>query len=474
METTMRKSLLLPSLLALVLSLSGCVSLPPMKQLQADLPAAWPAGQDQAGVAADWWRAYNDPALDALMAEALAHNRDLALAAARIEEARANLGLADADRYPEVQVGGNVGRSRVTGKGNMPPGTPLVNNNFKLNLQAAWEVDLWGRYREASAAARADLLATDYARQGIQSSLTGAVAQSYFALAALDASLRLAQDTQINRREALALQRLRLDAGISSELALRQAEAELASVEISLAQLGQQARQQELALAVLLGREPRQILAAEITRGVSLGELTLPPAIPAGLPADLLQRRPDLRQAEQKLLGAQARIREAGAAIYPNLSLTANLGTESKALADLFSGPAGIWGLAAGLSQTLFNAGRTEAAIKAADARQEQALIAYEQTLQVAFKEVLDALVMHRQARDTGAAEMRRIEALKRAAELADLRYRNGVSNYLEALDARRNLFQAEQGGIEARRAQLAATADLFKALGGGWNSTQP
>lgn len=465
----MRKTLLA----VLLLALAGCVTLPPMKQMKADLPASWqkggPEGNPQATVAADWWTAYNDPALDKLMAEALAHNRDLKSAAARIEEARAYLDLADADRFPVVQIGADAGRSRVTGKGNMPPGTPLVNNNFKLNLQAAWEVDLWGRYREAKAAARADLLATEYARQVIHSSLTGAIAQGYFALAALDAETWLAQDTLINRREAVALHRLRFEGGVASELSLRQAEAEQASVEISLAQLGQQVRQQELALAVLLGREPRAILQATITRGARLGDLTLPPAVPAGLPSDLLLRRPDLRQAEQKLFSAQARIREAGAAIYPNLSLTANLGTESKALSDLFSGPAGIWGLTAGLSQTLFNAGRTKAAIKAADARQELALIAYEQALQVAFKEVLDALVTHRQTRETGAAEARRVDALKRAAELADLRYRNGVSNYLEALDARRNLFQAEQGGIEARRAQLAATADLFKALGGGW-----
>lgn len=465
----MRKSLILLVAMAMPIALSGCVTLPEMKQLKADLPASWQDGKPQETVAADWWKAYNDPALDALMAEALAHNRDLKLAAARIEEVRANLGLADADRYPELQIGGNAGRSRVTGKGNMPPGTPLVNNNFKLNLQAVWEVDLWGRYREASAAARADLLASEYARRGIQSSLTSTVAQSYFSLAALDAGNRLVQDTLANRREAVALQRLRFEGGVASELALRQAEAELASVAISLAQLGQQVRQQELALAVLLGREPRSIMEGTLSRGARLAEITLPPAVPAGLPSDLLLRRPDLRQAEQKLLSTQARIREAGAAIYPNLSLTANLGTESKALADLFSGPAGIWGLAAGFSQTLLNAGRTEAAIKAADARQDQALIAYEQSLQVAFKEVLDALILHRQARETGEEEVRRVGALKRAAELAELRYQNGVSNYLEVLDARRNLFQAEQGGIEARRMQLAATAYLFKALGGGW-----
>jgi multidrug efflux system outer membrane protein len=468
METTMRKSLILLVAMAMPIALSGCVTLPEMKQLKADLPASWQDGKPQETVAADWWKAYNDPALDALMAEALAHNRDLKLAAARIEEVRANLGLADADRYPEVQIGGNVGRSKVTSKGTMPVTSP-TNNNFKLNLQAVWEVDLWGRYREASAAARADLLASEFARRGIQSSLTSTVAQSYFSLAALDAGTRLVQDTLANRREAVALQRLRFEGGVASELALRQAEAELASVAISLAQLGQQVRQQELGLAVLLGREPRSIMEGTLSRGARLAEITLPPAVPAGLPSDLLLRRPDLRQAEQKLLSTQARIREAGAAIYPNLSLTANLGTESKALADLFSGPAGIWGLAAGLSQTLFNAGRTEAAIKAADARQDQALIAYEQSLQVAFKEVLDALILHRQARETGEEEVRRVGALKRAAELAELRYQNGVSNYLEVLDARRNLFQAEQGGIEARRMQLAATAYLFKALGGGW-----
>lgn len=471
----MRNSLILIS----VLALSGCVTLPPMKQIKPDFPTAWPTetGQAQAAesVAADWWKAYHDPALDALMAEALAHNRDLALAAARIEEVRANLGLAKANLYPEVGIDGNVGRSRVTGKGNMPAGSELTNNNFKLNLQAAWEVDLWGRYREASAAARADLLATEFARHGIQSSLTSAVAQSYFGLAALDANLKLAQDTLVNRREAVKLQRLRFEGGVSSELILRQAEAEAASIEVSLAQLAQQVRQQELVLAILLGRDPRALMQASVARSASLFQLALSPAIaaiiPAGLPSDLLLRRPDLRQAEQKLLSSQARIREAGAAIYPNLSLTAHLGSESKALSDLFTSPASIWGLAAGISQTIFNAGRTEAAVNAAGARQDQALIAYEQAVQTAFKEVLDALISHRQARETGLAEADRTKALKRAAELAELRFQNGISNYLEVLDARRNLFQAEQGGIEARLLQLVATANLFKAMGGGWDA---
>jgi len=469
METTMRKTLLLLTLLAL----AGCVTLPPMKQLQSDLPASWQKGgqegNPQATVAADWWKAYNDPALDKLMAEALAHNRDLKLAAARIEEARASLGLAEADRYPEVQIGADAGRSRVTSKGTMPITTP-TSNNFKLNLQAAWEVDLWGRYRAASAAARADLLATEYARQAIHSSLTGTLAQSYFALAALDAQTRLAQDTLANRREAVKLQRLRFEGGVSSELLLRQAEAEAANIEVSLAQLAQQVRQQELALAVLLGRDPRALMQTSVTRGAGLFQLALPPAIPSGLPSDLLLRRPDLRQAEQKLLSSQARIREAGAAIYPNLSLTAHLGSESKALSDLFTSPASIWGLAAGISQTIFNAGRTEAAVNAAGARQDQALIAYEQAVQTAFKEVLDALVAHRQARETSSAEADRVRALQRAAELAALRFQNGVSNYLEVLDAQRVFRAARSELIAARYEHAAAWVEIerLRAIPGG------
>lgn len=464
----MRKTLIIMASLAL----SGCVTLPSMKQIKPDLPTAWLADSDPAtrpdSVTSDWWQAYNDPILNQLITEALEHNRDLKLAAARIEEMRATLGLADADRYPSLQVGANAGRTRVTTKGTMPVTTP-VNNNFKLNLQAAWEVDIWGRYREASNAARAELLATEYGRAAVNSSLISAVTQSYFALTALDASANLTQGTLANRKEAVTLHRVRFEAGVASELALRQAEADLASVEINLAQLARQIRQQELALALLLGREPRAIMQDSISRNANLDSIALPPAVPAGLPSDLLLRRPDLRQAEQNLFAAQARIREAGAAIYPNLSLTANLGTESKALSDLFSGPAGIWGLGVGLTQTLFNAGRTEAAIKAADARQDQALIAYEQAVQVAFKEVLDALVVHREARETRVAEAKQVIALKRAAELAGLRYQAGLTNLLEVLDAKRSLLQAEQGGIEAQRAQLAATADLFKALGGGW-----
>jgi len=465
------------ALLALLIaSLAGCVDLPTLRKANPDLPQAWPAsapaGKEEQRLQ-DWWTHYNDPALTTLITEALAHNTGILQAAARIEEARAAVGLSEADRQPEVTLGGSAERTRATEKGSFPPPSP-INNKFQINLQAAYEADLWGRYRQASAAARADLLASEYAREVVRGSLAGSVAQAYFQVAALDAALALTQDTLNNRRETVDLHRLRFDAGIVSELPLRQAEAELAGVEATQAGLIRQQRQQETALALLLGRSPRGLVEDPLARGKPLDTLTPPLVIPGGLPSDLLARRPDIRQAEQRLAGAEARVLKTRAAIYPSLSLTANLGSESKALANLFSGPAAIWGIGASLVQTVYNAGRTEAALKGDAARQEQALLDYEQTLRVAFKEVLDALVTTRQARETENAESRRAQALAGAAELAGLRYQNGVSNYLEVLDAQRNLYQAEQNRIEARRAQLAATAELFKALGGGWSEAKP
>lgn len=466
--------------LALLLaSLGGCAAMPTLRQANPELPQAWPATSPlpragegpgaRASAMADWWTQFNDPTLTALIDEALAHNSDLLLAATRIEEARASLGLREADRRPEALLGAGIERSRATEKGSFPPPNP-INNNFQVNAQVAYEADLWGRYRQASAAARADLLASEYAREVVRASVASGVAQAYFQIAALDAALKLSEDTLNNRREAVDLRRLRFDAGVEAELPLRQAEAEQAVVEASRAELERQLQQQETALGLLLGRSPRGLTEETLARGQVLDALTPPPTIPAGLPADLLTRRPDIRQAEQRLAGAEARVLATKAAIYPTLSLSANLGSESKSLSDLFSGPASIWGIGASLVQTLYNAGRTKAALKGDAARQEQALLDYEQSLRVAFREVLDALIAGRQAREAETAETRRVEALSRAAELAGLRYQNGVSNYLEVLDAQRNRYQAEQNRIDARRAGLAASATLFKALGGGWS----
>lgn len=464
----------------LCLALSGCVEMPVLREAKPALPQAMPGVlPDTAALKVahelrlkTWWIQFEDPALNRLIDEALAHNADLQRAAARIEEARAALGQTEADRAPEADLSVDGSRKRSSEKGSATLPHP-INNDITVNAAVSYEADLWGRYRAASAAARADLLVTRHAREVVRVGLIDAVAAGYFRLTALDAQLALTDITLGNRREAVELNRVRLDGGIAGELPLRQAEAELAAIEAGKAELARQMRQQETALAVLLGRSPRDLVEAPLTRGKSLDDLSLPPAIPAGLPSELIARRPDIRQAEQALAGAHARVKMTQAALYPSLSLTANLGTESKSLSDLFSGPSAIWGLGASLVQSLYSAGRLEAAVRGEAARHEQSLIAYEETVRTAFREVLDALVAARQAREVEAAESRRASALTRAAELADLRYQNGISSYLEVLDAQRNLHQARQARIEARRTQLAATAALMKALGGGWAGVQ-
>lgn len=462
------------SALMAALLLAGCVALPQTRQPDLPLPAAWPeTGEKGNPLAPDWWKAYRDPALDTLMDEALAHNADLKLAAARIREARAALGSTRADQFPEVQLNAGLGRSRATEEGSFPIPTP-INNNYQVNLQAAYELDLWGRYARATEAARAELLASRYGREVARLTLTHDVANAWFSLSALSARIALARDTLANREEALSLQRQRVSGGVSSDYELQQAEAELAATRADLARLEQAGEQTEHALALLLGRSPKDLVEGRITRGRGLAGLAVPPAVPSGLPADLIQRRPDLKQAEAGLAAAQARIAEARAAIYPNLSLTAHLGSESRALSDLFSGPATVWGLTAGLVQTVFNAGRTEAAVQGRAARQEQVLIQYEQSVRQAFREVLDALVAHQRSREQAEALNRQADALARALGLAELRYRHGVDSYLQVLDAQRGLYAARQSSVEARRALLTANADLMKALGGGWDPSSP
>ena len=459
-----------PILLIALLALSGCVTLPELKWPTFDTPTpAVPSAAESTPVAvhlpADWWRAYGDPALDALMAEALAHNADLRLAAARVDEARAQWALAEGTRRPYVEASLGASRTRSTELGKFPAPTP-IGNSFQAGVQAAYELDWWGRYRQASAAARADLLASQLGQDVVLNGLAVTVATTWFTLRSLDAQLNLADQTLANRREWLALQRLRQQVGEASEYELSLAEAELASVEAGRAGLVRSLALNEHALAALTGRTPRQQAEERPARGNAMPGV---PEVPAGLPSDLLARRPDIRQAEARLTAAEARIAEAKAAIYPNLTLTANLGSESKSLSDLFSGPATVWGLAANLAQTLYNAGRTEAAMDAAVARRTQALIEYEQTVRNAFRETLDALVAVRQARAQAEASQRRVEAQRRAAELADLRHRNGAASHIEVLDAQRDLYGAEQDRLNAELARLTASADLFKALGGGW-----
>ncbi|HET8761754.1 MAG TPA: efflux transporter outer membrane subunit [Nitrospiria bacterium] len=453
--------------------LTGCFTLGPDYRRQAiDTPDAWPTPTAAASIPDEWWRGYGDPALDTMIQEALGHNADLRLAIARVDEARASLGVARADQWPGVSANAAASRNRVSEDSALAlPGVDPIYNNVRGTLDASYEIDFWGKYRRATEAARAELLATEFSRDAVRLALIADVSRGYFNLRALDAQVAITKRTVSTRVDSLALQRQRFAAGVASELELRQVEAEAAAAQALLPALENQLARQETALSVLLGRSPREIVGSTPERGAAIEALTVPHAVPAGLPSDLLEHRPDLRQAEQQLIAANARIGQAKAAYFPSITLTGLLGGESTKLVDLFSAPARIWQASGSAAQLVFDAGRTGSRVNAAKALEQQALARYQSAIQNAFRDTLDALVAQRKARETLDAEQARVAALQGALDLARLRYQNGVSSQLDVLDAERGLLAAELNRVEAQRAQLAATADLFKALGGGWRS---
>jgi len=451
--------------------LSGCITVgPDYQRPKVDTPDIWPGEKTMEAVPVQWWRSYNDSVLDKMVEEALIQNTDFALAIARVDEARALLGVVRADQFPGVTAGVGASRNRISERtGTFFPGIDTRYTDITATLNASWEIDFWGKYRRATEAARADLLATESNRDAVRLALIAEVSRGYFNLRSLDAQVAITRQTVATRLEGLSLQRKRFEAGAASELELHQVEADAAAAQALLPILENQLAQQETALSVLLGRSPREIVGISPDRGAAIEALTVPPVVPAGLPSDLLQRRPDLRQAEQQLVSANARIGQAKAAYFPSISLTGLLGGESATLADLFTMPARIWQISASAAQLVFDAGRTSSNVKAAQARQRQALALYQSAIQEAFKDTLDALVAQRKARERLDAEQVRVAALQKALMLARLRYDNGVSSLLDVLDAERGLLSAQLDQVAAQRAQLDATADLFKALGGGW-----
>ena len=458
--------------LALATLLAGCAIGPKYERPAAELPAAYRDAPAQ-GIAVKgdrWWTLYGDSTLEKLVDEALGHNQDLALAAARVDEARALLQVAEAASLPAVDATAQRDRTRSSERSStpLPPNVPLERNTYKAQFNASYELDLWGRLKSASTAARAQLFASRAAQETVRIALTAQVAQSYFTLAALDGQVAATKNTLALRERNLALQKVRSDAGLIAEFDLRQIEAEVAAARALSPALERDRSAQELALAVLLGRSPRAIMEGSIARGAESGE---PPApmVPSGLPSDLLLRRPDIVEAEQRLVAANARIAEARAALFPRIALTGYLGSESASLGNLFTGPARIWQLAFALAQPIFQGGRLSGEIEAVKARERQALAQYQKALQEAFREVREALIRQDRSREIFEAESARVVALKEALRLAQIRYDNGRSSQLEMLDAERNLLQAELNRIEALRARRAAVADLVKALGGGW-----
>ena len=453
--------------------LAGCMTVgPDYRRPKVDTPEQWPGTASAEPIPAGWWKAYGDPVLDRMVEDALTYNTDLKLAIARVDEARATLGISRADQFPQVSANAGASRNRASQESvlNIPPGVDPEYRNYRATLNASYEIDFWGKYRRATEAARAELLASQSNREAVRLALITDVARGYFNLRALDAQVAVTRRTIGSRLASTALQRMRFEAGVASEFELRQVEAQAAQAMALLPAFERSLGQQETALAVLLGRSPRALVTVPVERGAAIEALTLPPAVPSGIPSEILERRPDVRQAEQQLIAANARIGQAKAAYYPSISLTAFLGGDSASLSDLFSTPARVWQIGGSAAQTVFDAGRTRQQVEQARAREQQLLARYASTIQNAFKDTLDALVAQRTAREALDAEQARVTALETSYKLAQLRYDNGVSSLLDVLDVERGLLDAELNRIEAQRAQLAATADLFKALGGGWN----
>jgi outer membrane protein, multidrug efflux system len=458
----------------LALLLNAC-SHAPLEQPAPVLPQAWKIieGASPASAAGEqWWSLFGDPVLDRLVDEALQHNHDVEAAAARVLEAEAALGVTDSNRYPALTANGEGYRRKLSEATDVPlfDGMPRYENNLRLTLDASYEVDVWGKYRRASDAARAQLLATQFAGDTVRLTLTAEVAQQYFNLLAADAQVAALSDVLKSREESVALLRARLENGLSSEYDVRQAEGEEYSVRSQLVSARKAQEDLEAVLAILLGRSPRDVMEGKVGRGSIQPVQTL--WVPDGLPSDLLLRRPDIREAEQKLLAEDANIDVARAEFFPSISLTAYFGASSATLGNLFTGPANIFEFALGLSQPIFNANRLNYALKGAEARRSQALAGYKKAVANAFGDVRGVLNAQAAGRDKLEAESARVAVMAEALRLANLRYLGGVSSRLGVLDAERQLLQAQLARIDAENAQRAAVVSLFKSLGGGWKQT--
>jgi multidrug efflux system outer membrane protein len=460
--------------LLFVALLAGCTTLgPDYERPGMALPAAYPdpgAAPAQAEpLAPRWWQAFGDARLDELVAAARAANSDLRLAAARVQEAEGLAREAGAAYYPEVLAGASAVRNRVSRETEPPGGAPLERTQYQALASTSFEIDFWGRYARTAEAARANLLGARFVHALVDITLTGAVAQTYFALRALDAQLTVFDEALRLRADSLAIARARLDAGLAAELDVYQAQAALADAQVQRREAARSRALLERQLATLTGRLDLSLPAQLL--GPDLFALPVPPAPPAGLPSALLERRPDIRAAEQQLVAANALIGAARAALFPSISLTGALGGQSAELSDLLASGARIWSLGFGLTLPIFDGGRRSARVEQAQARREQALAAYQRAVESGFREVADALVSLEQAAASEAELRARRAAARGALELSTLRYESGYSPYLEVLDAQRTANDAELALVRNRLARLAFSVDLMKALGGGWRA---
>jgi len=466
-----RRAFVFGSLAWGALSLTACTIGPDYRRPEVELPSAWQSGAEAVAqpVTADWWKTFGDAPLDALISEALEHNQDLVAAAARMDEARAQAGIARSMLLPQLSAGASAMRSRTSSNPDEVPAK--LGDLGTAGGMLSWEIDLWGKLRRLNEAARAGYAASRLDRDATRLSITAQVADTYFQLVAIDTKLAITQDTLRSRNDALRINQRRFERGLISELDFRQAQAEAASAKAEIPVLTQSMRETEHALGVLVGRTPRELVEGRVARAGVLTSLTAPPAIPEGLPSTLLIRRPDIQAAEQRLVAANARIGVARAAYLPTINLTSTLGIQSDALNNLFAGPVRTWSFAANLAAPIFDWGRTGAGVDVATAQQRQALAQYQSSIQIAFRETLDAMSNRATSSEREAALRMQLDALQSTLKVAQLRYGGGYAAYLDVLDAQRGVYAAELQVVDARLVQLTASVALFKALGGGWQA---
>ena len=455
--------------------LTGCAVGPNYSRPAVPVPASFrapePLPPSQAASLADlkWFEVFKDEQLQRLVRTALQQNYDLRDAVTRVEEARANLGIVHSNQLPQANASGALEVDRLSRDGQLPlPATfvPSQNRNWGqagLNL-LSFEVDLWGRLRRSTEAARANLLNAEWNRQAVVTTLVSDVAGSYFNLLQLDYELEIAQHTLETRRDSLRLVQERQGGGVATLLDLRQAEELVSTAAQEIPVLQQQIEQTENQISLLLGRNPDGIV-----RGRKFMEQEMPPEIPPGLPSALLERRPDIRAAEQALVAANANIGVAKAAYFPQLSLSGILGGQSTQLSSLFSGPHSTWSFVPQVTQPIFAGGRLKNNVRLAQAERDDALVQYERTIQTGFTEVSNALIAHQRTRESRLEQERLVTALQDRMRLAYVRYRGGVDTQLNALDADRDLFQAQLTLAQIRYTELLSVVQLYKALGGGW-----
>jgi NodT family efflux transporter outer membrane factor (OMF) lipoprotein len=444
-------------------ALAGCriaVQDPPASTLA--LPAAWRAPLQvgpNAPVEKEWWRAFGDPVLDNLVAQALAHNGDLRTARSRLQEYQARIQVARSSQEPSLSINGGPTRARVISA----TGTPAESTTITGNVQAAYELDPFGRLEAATRAARFDYAAQQAAADAVALSVAANTASGYLNLRGLDAQLALARATLQSRQQSLDLARRQFEVGYSSRLELSQAEAEYRNTAAAIPQLERAITQQENALSLLAGASPGQV-----ARGTVLIALQAP-AIAPGLPSELLRRRPDIAQAERAVAAADASLAAARDQMLPSVRLTASVGSTAHSLPDLLGGGTALWSVGGSVLAPIFDAGRLRAQAEISASLRDRAVFAYESVVRNAFAETENGLAgVERLREQLDQAEARRV-ATAEVLRIAHNRYRNGYSSYLEELDAQRNAFSAENNVLQLRASWLAAHVDLYRALGGGW-----